>query len=226
MGNDRINNTCIKINWNTTSTDTTNVILICCRESCLASPLPGISGIYGGLRGAYFDHKVHVCSGATPNCYAYERDGSHESHESHEHNWAWNPIAPLHTTRTQGASVLIPLHEHELRYPVVRGLNYGCREHLSWWYSGGIAIYPNSTTLTSSELLKHDENWRYAPELPYVNGLNYHCKVQISDCETAVIGGFSQINLTVPTNVMTISNAVSKHNFTVRQCVCQKFLAF
>jgi len=75
--------------------------LICRRESCLAAPLPGISGIYGGLQGAYFDHKVHVCSGATPNCYAYERDGSHESHESHEHNWAWNPIGPLHTTRTQ-----------------------------------------------------------------------------------------------------------------------------
>ncbi len=109
----------------------------------------------------------------------------------------------------QGASVLIPLHEHELRYPVVRGLNYGWREHLSWWYSGGIAIYPNSTTLQSSEILKSDKNWRYAPELPYVDGLNYHCKVQISDCETAVIGGFSQINLTIPTNVMTISNAVS-----------------
>jgi hypothetical protein len=92
---------------------------------------------------------------------------------------------------------------------VVRGLNYGWREHLSWWYSGGIAIYPNSTTLQSSEILKSDKNWRYAPELPYVDGLNYHCKVQISDCETAVIGGFSQINLTIPTNVMTISNAVS-----------------
>jgi hypothetical protein len=28
--------------------------------------------------------------------------------------------------------------------------------------------------------LKSNEKWRYATELPYVNGLNYHCKVQVS----------------------------------------------
>ena len=142
----------------------------------------------------------------TPDCYVYESREHHGSHESHEHgqNWTWNRIGQLHATRTQGASVLIPLHEYELKYPVVRGLNYGWQEQLAWWFSGGL---PDTDSLKSSEILKRDEEWRFAVELPFPDGLSYHCKVQISDCETAVIGGYSQSGTT-----KTVSNAVSIHS--------------
>lgn len=137
----------------------------------------------------------------TPNCYVYKSQDHHGRHESHGKNWTWNPIGQLHATRTQGASVLIPIYEHELKYPVVRGLNYGWQEHLAWWFSGGL---PGSVSLKSSEILNREDEWRLSVALPFPDGLSYHCKVQINDCETAVIGGYSQSGAT-----KTASNAVS-----------------
>ena len=90
-----------------------------------------------------------------------------------------------------------------MKYPVVRALNYEWQEHLAWWFSGGL---PDAISLKSSEVLRRDDEWRLSVELPFPDGLSYHCKVQLNDCETAVIGGYSQVGAT-----KTVNNAVSSH---------------
>ena len=62
------------------------------RDSCFAAQSPNLDGQYGSLQGVYLAHRVVVCDGVTPNCFAYE---------GHSDTWAWNNIGSLHAVRTQ-----------------------------------------------------------------------------------------------------------------------------
>jgi hypothetical protein len=81
-------------------------------------------------------------------------------------------------------------------------LNYGWQHNWRLWYSGGLQ---NGNSLRSSEILKEDsDSWKVSVDMPFPQGINYHCKVQINQCETAIISGFSQQGSTV-----VVSNSVS-----------------
>ena len=96
---------------------------------------------------------------------------------------------------------MIPSRDLKPKFQFIRGLNYGWEEKCArWWYSGGL---PDSNSLNSSEILKNGDSWKLSVDLPFDDGINYHCKVQINSCETAVISGFSQSGTTI-----TISNSV------------------
>ena len=141
----------------------------------------------------YKDNKVFVCDGVMPNCYVYEKDNDND-------NWTWKAIGQLNAVRTHGAAVLIPSRDSEPKFTIAIGPNYGWRDDWIWWYSGGL---PDTYSIGSSDVLGQNV-WNVSVDLPFANGLNYHCKVQINQCETALIGGFSQQGSTI-----TVNNAVS-----------------
>jgi hypothetical protein len=142
----------------------------------------------------YKDNKVFVCDGVTTNCYVYDKDNDKDN------NWKWKAIGPLNAVRTHGFAVLIPSRDSEPKFTMESCTNYGWRDDWVWWYSGGL---PDTNSIGSSDILEHGA-WNVSVDLPFANGINYHCKVQISHCETALIGGFSQQGSTI-----TVSNAVS-----------------
>ena len=63
-----------------------------------------------------------------------------------------------------------------------------CETHIN--LAGG---QPVNNTLRTSEILREDQ-WQESVDLsPYQFGLGLQCMVQISHCETAIIGGLSTI---------------------------------
>jgi hypothetical protein len=139
-----------------------------------------VTGLNGSLQGTYVDGKVFVCDGVSPNCYVYE-----ESIYKDAGTWAWSKIDDLRSTRTQGAALLVPLETGGT----------------GWWFSGGL---PEKNTLNSSEILIQGQ-WHESVESPLTAGICYHCKVQLSKTETAIIGGFSQDGSTIK-----VENSVRK----------------
>ena len=149
-------------------------------QKCFAAPLANVTGLNGSLQGAYIDGKVFVCDGVSPSCYVYK-----EGVDDEAGTWAWSKIDDLRSARTQGAAVLIP----------------GEAGEAGWWFSGGL---PEKNTLNTSEILIQGE-WQEYVESTQTAGICYHCKVQLSGTETAVIGGFSQQGSTI-----RVDNSVRK----------------